>query len=156
MSPGRRLVESAVVVAFASALPGACVPVGTVVLLPEKEGRGASVVVQGNGTRVVLDQPYAAADLTTALALDPRLASAHNALAAVQLRQGREADAIASWQTALELNPRMNDALYNLCTVLVKAGRRDEARPYLERFIREAPRSRYDADIKRIEPLLAR
>ena len=39
---------------------------GTVVLLPEKEGRGASVVVQGNDTRVVLDQPYAAADLTTA------------------------------------------------------------------------------------------
>jgi len=102
------------------------------------------------------DLNSAAADLTMALALDPRLASAHNALAAVQLRQGREADAIASWQTALELNPRMNDALYNLGTVLVKAGRRDEARPYLERFIREAPRSRYDADIKRIEPLLAR
>ena len=70
----------------------------------------------------------------------------------MQLRQGREAEAIASWKTALELNPRMYDALYNLGTVLVKAGRRDEARPYLERFIREAPRSRYDADIRRLEP----
>ncbi len=47
----------------------------------------------------------------------------------------------------------MYDALYNLGTVLAKAGRRDEARPYLERFVREAPRSRYDADIRRIEPL---
>ena len=100
------------------------------------------------------DLDGAAADLTKALALDPRLASAHNALAAVQLRQGREPDAIASWKTALELNPRMYDALYNLGTVLVKAGRRDEARPYLERFVREAPRSRYDADIRRIEALM--
>jgi len=96
----------------------------------------------------------AAADLARALALDPRLASAHNALAAVQLRQGREAEAIAAWKTALELNPRMYDALYNLGTVLVKAGRRDEARPYLERFIREAPRSRYDTDIRRLRALL--
>jgi len=98
----------------------------------------------------------AAADLARALALDPRLASAHNALAAVQLRQGHEADAIASWKTAVTLNPRMYDALYNLGTVLAKAGRRDEARPYLERFIREAPRSRYEADIRKIETLLAR
>jgi len=98
----------------------------------------------------------AANDLSQALALDPRLASAHNALAAVQLRQGHEADAIASWKTAVTLNPRMYDALYNLGTVLAKAGRRDEARPYLERFIREAPRSRYDADIRRIETLMAR
>jgi tetratricopeptide (TPR) repeat protein len=96
----------------------------------------------------------AAADLTRALTLDPRLASAHNALAAVQMQQGREAEAIASWKTALDENPRLYDALYNLGTVLLKAGRRDEARPYLERFVREAPRGRYDADIRRLEALL--
>jgi arylsulfatase A-like enzyme/Flp pilus assembly protein TadD len=100
------------------------------------------------------DLDAASADLGRALALDPRLSSAHNALAAVHMRQGREAEAIAAWKTALELNPRLFDALYNLGTVLVKAGRREEARPYLERFIREAPRSRYDADIRRVRGLL--
>ena len=100
------------------------------------------------------DLDAASADLGRALALDPRLASAHNALAAVHMRQGREAEAIAAWKTALELNPRLFDALYNLGTVLQRAGRRDEARPYLERFVREAPRARYGADIRNIEALL--
>jgi OOP family OmpA-OmpF porin len=40
--------------------------VGTVVLLPEKEGREASVVVRSDPANLVLAQPYAAADLTTA------------------------------------------------------------------------------------------
>ena len=67
MSRFRRLVDTAVVVAFASALLGACASrVGTVVLLPEKEGRETSVAVRGGDTSVVLAQPYAAADLTTA------------------------------------------------------------------------------------------
>lgn len=39
------------------------------------------------------------------------------------------------------------DALFNLATELVNAGRMDEARPYLQRFIDEAPRERYAADI---------
>jgi arylsulfatase A-like enzyme/Tfp pilus assembly protein PilF len=102
------------------------------------------------------DLTAAAADLTRALALDPRLAGAHNALAAVHLRQGRASDAIAEWQAALKANPRLWDALFNLGTVLYDAGRRDEARPYLERFVREAPRSRYAADIKRLEVMIGR
>ena len=102
------------------------------------------------------DLAAASADLTRALALDPRLASAHNALAAVHMRQGRTSDAIAEWQAALRSNPRLYDALYNLGTVLYDAGRRDEARPHLERFVREAPRSRYAADIKKLEGLLVR
>ena len=60
------------------------------------------------------------------------------------MRQGRKADAIAEWKTArASSNPRLFDALYNLGTVLYNAGRRDEARPYLERFVNEAPRGRY-------------
>jgi len=102
------------------------------------------------------DFTAAAADLTRALAADPRLAGAHNALAAVHMRQGRTSDAIAEWQAALKANPQQWDALFNLGTVLYDAGRRDEARPYLERFVREAPRSRYAADIKKIETLLVR
>jgi arylsulfatase A-like enzyme/Tfp pilus assembly protein PilF len=102
------------------------------------------------------DLPAAAADLSRALSLDPRLAGAHNALAAVYMRQGRTVDAIAEWKMAVQLDPRPFDALYNLGTVLYKAGRRDEARPYLERFVSEAPRARYGADIKRLQALLAR
>jgi arylsulfatase A-like enzyme/Tfp pilus assembly protein PilF len=102
------------------------------------------------------DLDGASADLQRALTLDPRLASAHNALAAVYMRQARTTDAIAEWQAALRANPRLYDALYNLGTVLFDAGRRDQARPYLERFVREAPRRRYAADIKKLEGLLAR
>jgi Tfp pilus assembly protein PilF len=102
------------------------------------------------------DLTAAAGDLERALALDPRLAGAHNALAAVHMRQGRTSDAIDEWQAALKANPRLWDALFNLGTVLHDAGRRDEARPYLERFVREAPPGRYAADIKKIEALLVR
>ena len=102
------------------------------------------------------DPAAAVSALKEALAIDPGLSAAHNALASVYMRQGRESDAIAEWKTALQSNPRLFDALYNLGTVLYKAGRRDEARPYLERFVNEAPRGRYGADIEKIRALLAR
>ena len=98
----------------------------------------------------------AEADLTRALSLDPRLAGAHNALAAVYMRQGRQVDAIAAWKTAVRLDLRLFDALYNLGTALDDAGRRDEARPYLERFVNEAPHDRYGPDIVKLSRLLAR
>jgi Flp pilus assembly protein TadD len=102
------------------------------------------------------DLAAAATDLNSAVSLDPRLAGARNALAAVYLRQGRTAEAIAEWKTAVQLDPRLFDALYNLGTVLYNTGRRDEARPYLERFVREAPPGRYAADIAKLTPLLTR
>ena len=43
-----------------AALLAACAS-GTVVLLPEKDGRAASVAVERDGNTIVLDQPYAAA-----------------------------------------------------------------------------------------------
>jgi arylsulfatase A-like enzyme/Tfp pilus assembly protein PilF len=98
----------------------------------------------------------AAADLARALEIDPRLARAHNALAAVYLRQRREADAIAEWRRALEIEPRLYDALYNVGTTLWDAGHRDDARPFLDRFIREAPPQRYGPDVARIKRMLAR
>ena len=98
----------------------------------------------------------AAEDLGRALAIDPRLARAHNALAAVYLRQRREADAIAEWRLALDIEPKLYDALYNLGTTLWDSGRRDDARAYLDRFVREAPPQRYGADIARMRKLLAR
>ena len=46
-----------------------CASKGTVVLLPEKDGRQTAVAVKQGDKEVVLDQPYAAANLT---ALGPR------------------------------------------------------------------------------------
>ena len=101
------------------------------------------------------DLDAATADLRRALALDPNLAGAHNALAAVSMRQRRQADAIAEWKTAVRLDPHLFDALYNLGLALEDAGRRDEARPYLERFVKEAPPGRYAPDIVKLRRLLA-
>ena len=98
----------------------------------------------------------AAADLARALEIDPRLARAHNALAAVYLRQRREADAIAEWRLALEIEPKLYDALYNVGTTLWDTGHRDDARPFLDRFVREASPQRYGPDIARIKGMLAR
>jgi arylsulfatase A-like enzyme/Tfp pilus assembly protein PilF len=101
------------------------------------------------------DMTGAVTNLTRALELDPRLARAHNALAAVYMRQRREAEAVSHWQTALHLDPHLYDALYNIGISLWDAGRRDEARPYLDRFAREAPAGRYAADLVRVRNMLA-
>ena len=95
-------------------------------------------------------------DLGRALALDAKLAGAHNALAAVEMRQGRATAALDGWKRAVQLDPMLFDALYNLATALYDAGRRDEARPYLERFVRDAPGGRYGPDIAKLRALLAR
>jgi tetratricopeptide (TPR) repeat protein len=104
----------------------------------------------------VTGQLAAAQDnLTRALELDPNLARAHNALAAVLLRQGRKAEALDHWRIAVGLEPRLFDALYNLGTVLY-ADDRQQARPYLERFVAEAPPARYQQDIARVRQMLNR
>ena len=95
-------------------------------------------------------------DLQHALELDSGLAGARNALAALYLRTGRRENAIAQWELAVRNNPRQFDALYNLGTVLYDIGSHDRARPYLQRFVDEAPPARYAADIVRIRRLLTR
>src|SRR5690242_8158532 len=65
MNEGKRRASAACAVCFALA---AC-STGTVVLLPEKDGRPAAVTVKQGEREVVLDQPYAAANAT---ALGPR------------------------------------------------------------------------------------
>ena len=64
----RRAVRAAAA-AVACALLGACASSGTVVLLPEKDGRQTAVAVKQGDKEIVLDQPYAAAHAT---ALGPR------------------------------------------------------------------------------------
>lgn len=55
----------ATVCAFAIAGCAAPVPQGEVVLLPDADGRNTEVVVDQGGKTVTLDQPYAAAKLTS-------------------------------------------------------------------------------------------
>ena len=55
-----RPAARSVAVALALALVGACASKGTVVLLPETDGKPTAVTVRQAGTEVVLDRPYAA------------------------------------------------------------------------------------------------
>ena len=47
-------------------LAGCATPQGSVVLLPEADGRPTAVTVNQSGKQVLLDKPYAAAELTSA------------------------------------------------------------------------------------------
>jgi choline-sulfatase len=96
------------------------------------------------------EREAAFADLTRALEIDPHLAVAHNAVATILMLDGRQDEAVAHWRQAIESNPRLFDALFNLATALDQQGKPDEARPYIERFVNEAPPSRYAADIARL------
>src|SRR6185503_2483073 len=88
--------------------------------------------------------------LEEAAAADPKSARAHNGLGVVAMRMGRADDAFVHWKRAVDLAPHDYDALFNLATELDAAGRHDEARPLLERFVREAPPAQYAADIAKI------
>ena len=66
-SPRLRGVRAIAAATILAALLGACATqTGTVVLLPEKDGRATSVTVKQGDKEVVLDKPYAAAHQTTA------------------------------------------------------------------------------------------
>jgi len=100
------------------------------------------------------DLESAVTHLRRAIEIDPRLARAHNVLAAAYMRQQRQAEAIAEWKLALDLDPRLYDALFNLGISLWDSGRQSDARPYLERFVAEAPPARYAPDIARLRRML--
>lgn len=61
-----RLATTAVLCAAFAALLGGCASGGTVILLPEKDGRQTAVAVKKGDQEVVLNQPYAAAKTTSA------------------------------------------------------------------------------------------
>jgi arylsulfatase A-like enzyme/Tfp pilus assembly protein PilF len=91
-----------------------------------------------------------------AAANDPTSSRARAGLGVVAMKSGRRSEAIDHWRRAVELDAGNFDALYNLATELVNAGRHAEARPYLEQFVRTAPRAFYAADIDRVRDYLAR
>jgi arylsulfatase A-like enzyme/Tfp pilus assembly protein PilF len=110
------------------------------------ENRGIDEAMSG-------DLDAAIADLRRAVEADPDRATAHNTLAALLQRRGSTGEAVEHWRRALAIDPLLYDALYNLGTVLYDRDRR-AARPYLERFVAEAPPARYAADIERLRRML--
>ncbi len=98
----------------------------------------------------------AARVLQQAVSLDPKSARAHNGLGVIASKRGARDEAFAHWTRAVELAPHDYDALYNLATELAAAGRIDQARPYLERFAREAPPAQYGPDIVRVRRMLGK
>jgi arylsulfatase A-like enzyme/Flp pilus assembly protein TadD len=64
--------------------------------------------------------------------------------------------AIDAWRRAERLLPRDYDLLFNLGMVLADSPSPRESLPYLERFVREAPRDQYASDIARVEAVIRR
>jgi len=65
MTSPRRLYRAAAIAALAAFLGACATQTGTVVLLPEKDGRSTALTVRQGNREVVLDKPYAAAHQTT-------------------------------------------------------------------------------------------
>jgi Tfp pilus assembly protein PilF len=99
--------------------------------------------------------PEAAQAFERAVDADPAFAPAWAALGATHANSD-PSRAIRAWTRVVELTPADYDTLFNLGMLLWQSGRRDQARPHLERFVRDAPPSRYSADIADIRRLLAR
>jgi arylsulfatase A-like enzyme/cytochrome c-type biogenesis protein CcmH/NrfG len=98
------------------------------------------------------DQARAA--LRQVLKLDPTSAKAYENLGADELSAGELAAGVDDLKRAIDLDPQEYDALYNLGLALNELGRRDDARPYLERFVREAPPARYARDSAKLQAIL--
>jgi Flp pilus assembly protein TadD len=78
-------------------------------------------------------------------------------IAAEHHRAGRTAAARAMYQEVLELDPRHADALFLLGVLDRQAGRLEEARRRLSEAARwAADRAPIDAELRFVEPLLAR
>jgi tetratricopeptide (TPR) repeat protein len=63
--------------------------------------------------------------------------------------------AIEHWRRAVTLDPHDYQTLYNLGDLLVQLGRGVEARPYWERYVREAPPALEHLDLARVRRWLA-
>lgn len=90
-----------------------------------------------------------------ALDLDPNVARAHNSLGVIAAREGRMPEAAERWQRAVAQNPEDYQTLFNLGSYLWGAGRREEARPYLEAYLKMAPPAIEGRDIARVRAILA-
>ena len=88
----------------------------------------------------------AAAAFEHAVSADPSLAQAWQGLGAARAAVD-PLGAIDAWRRAVALIPGDYDLLFNLAVLLREHGKAEEARPYVERFVREAPPAHYARDI---------
>jgi choline-sulfatase len=90
-----------------------------------------------------------------ALRLDPALGLAHVSLGLLALQAGRTEEALEEWRKALETDPHAYEAMFNLGATLLRLGRVAEARPFIERYMGEAPPTEA-ANAAQLGALLAR
>lgn len=115
-----------------------------------------AMVLVNVGTVLLMDGNVAGARqaFEAALDIDPDVARAHNSLGVIAAREGRMSEAIERWKRACALDPGDYQTLFNLGSVLWDAGRHDEARPYLEAYLRAAPPALEARDVARVRVLL--
>lgn len=92
--------------------------------------------------------------LERALSVNRRNARAWNALGVAFDRLGSSREALDAWSRAAENDPEQYDALYNIGIVAARLGDAARARESLARFVKTAPRDRYDADIRDAQRIL--
>jgi arylsulfatase A-like enzyme/Tfp pilus assembly protein PilF len=92
----------------------------------------------------------AAAAFRHAVEREPLYGQAWQALGAA-LAASDPAAAIDAWRHAEPLLPRNYDLLFNLGMLTAQSAHPADAIPYLRRFVDEAPRDRYKADIARVQ-----
>ncbi len=100
-------------------------------------------------------RPEAAAAFRRVVAIDPQHADGWRGLGAA-LAASDVTGAADAWARAVALDPHDFDTLYNLGVLFTDAGRGAEGAPFLRRFLEEAPRDRYAADLPRVRAMLAR
>jgi arylsulfatase A-like enzyme/Tfp pilus assembly protein PilF len=93
--------------------------------------------------------------LAAALRRDPALGMAHVSLGFLESEDGHVENALAEWRKALEVDSHAYEALFNLGATLLRLGRAAEARPFIERYLREAPPTEA-ANAAQLRALLAR
>jgi len=100
------------------------------------------------------DRTRARQALEAALDIDPGVARAHNMLGVLAAQEGRPEEAIERWRRGVALDPGDYQTLFNLGVTLRKQGRESEARPFLEAYLRVAPRALEARDIARVREWL--
>ena len=90
-----------------------------------------------------------------ALLLNPKMASAHGALAIMAAEDGRIEESLGSWRSAIAADSRQHGKLLQVGVGLWRAGRQSEARPLLELFLASAPPAIHGEDLARVRRLLA-
>jgi Flp pilus assembly protein TadD len=89
-----------------------------------------------------------------AIAIAPDDARAHAGLGAAAFESGDRETAYKAWALAVDLDPHNFDALFSLGVNLARDGRMNDARPYLEQFMKSAPPARYADQLRGVSRLL--